>query len=388
MFYKLIALISILSINSSHAVEYKISGNTRTKTDYIQHLINECIEDGKSDLSQCLMNKKIFSKVDVKDNEVTIEERWTLIPIPQINVSSSSSSYGVFVMERNFLGRGKFAILGASVGSDTDSYFLMYRDPELLLTNWTAQTLLHSSQEDLKSYSGEDIVYSYNESQTGFKLGVGHKIFTDYEFGISGTFLKKKYKDFGGYTIPLQNESYGIEASLRYVNSDYKFYFNEGFDGELQLIRDLNRTDNLKDVGLGLLSLRYQKNIYMQHALQFGFKSNVSKNASVKDVMKMGGSKGYRGIQENGLWAENIASIAIDYQVPVVFSNYGVWTVAPFFDYGVIDSDFSPFSNYSSYGVGGYLYLKQVAIPGLGIIAGKNEKFQGTFVSFSVGLRP
>ncbi|WP_127716282.1 BamA/TamA family outer membrane protein [Halobacteriovorax sp. HLS] len=382
------ALVLFICCFSPIAKEYKISGNTRTKDDYIKHLIKECIEDKKSDLVQCLMNKRIFSKVEIKDDEIIVQERWTLIPIPQVNVSSDSSSYGVFVMERNFLGRGKFAILGASVGSDVNSYFLLYRDPELLLTDWTSQILLFSSSEDLKSYSGENIIHSYNESQTGFKLGFGHKILTDFELGASATFLKKKYKEFGGFSVPTANESYGMELKLRYVNSDFKFYFNEGFDGEFEYLRDIKRTDDLNDVSVGLLNLRYQKNYLMQHALQLGLKSSISQNASVKDVIKIGGNKGYRGIQENGLWAENIGSLSIDYQIPIAFSNFGVWTVAPYFDYGVIDSKYSPFSNYSSFGIGGYLYLKQVAIPGVGIVVGKNDKFQGSFISFSVGMRP
>jgi outer membrane protein assembly factor BamA len=392
MFQKsLIILIFLFSFSTFAKTEYSISGNTRTKSDYIQHLISKCHEKGEgsgSELEQCLMNQKIFSKVVVKDNEVSIEERWTLIPIPQISAGSDTSSFGVFVMERNFLGRGKFAILGASVGSDADSYFLFYKDPELFLTDWTAETLVQSSQEDFKSYVGEDVVYSFNESSTGVKLGVGHKFLLDYEFGISGFYFNKKYKDFGGYTLPTDNKNFGVEANLKYVNSDFKFYFNEGFDGELTLIRDLNRSDSLDEVGTALVSLRYQKNIFLQHALQIGLRSNVSDNATVKDVMKMGGRKGLRGIQENGLWAEKMVSVSTDYQVPLIFSSYGVWTVAPFFDYGLVDSEFSPISNYSSYGIGGYLYLKQIAIPGIGIEFGRNEKFQGTFVSFSVGLRP
>ena len=390
MLQKLVKLSIILfSFSVVANTQYKISGNTRTKEDYIQHLIKECEEKGKTDLAQCLLNKRIFSKVEIENDEIKITERWTLIPIPQVNVGSdSSSSYGIFVIERNFLGRGKFAILGASFGSDVNSYFLLYRDPELLLTDWTAELLVQNSQEDLKSYSGESISYSYNEAQTGIRMGVGHKLYSDYEFLFSGFMSKKKYKDFGGFTVPNENESYGIDVKLKYINSDFKFYFNEGFDGSLSVIRDLKRTDALADVTTGLLNLRYQKNIFMQHALQFAVKSTISNNASIKDVSKVGGSKGARGVQDNGLWAENIVSLSTDYQVPLVFSSYGVWTIAPFFDYGLVESDFSSVSNYSSYGIGGYLYLKKVAIPGIGIVVGRNEKFQGNFVSFSVGLRP
>lgn len=381
-------LVTLLSFSSLASNQYVITGNTRTKEDYIQYLIKECVKKGKSDIEQCLLNKKIFSKVEVEGNEVKITERWTLIPIPQVNIGSASSSYGVFIIERNFLGRGKFAVLGASVGSDVNSFFLMYRDPELLLTDWTAEFLAHNSQEDLKSYSGEDITYSYNESQKGLRLGVGHKLFSDFEFLFSGTLSQKKYKDFGGFTTPIDNDSYGVDINLKYVNSDFKFYFNEGFDGDFSYIRDLKRTDGLDEISAGLLNFRFQKNIFMQHALQFGLKSVVSNNATIKDVMKMGGSKGFRGIQENGLWAENVVSLSTDYQIPLIFSNYGVWTIAPFFDYGLIESDYSSISNFSSYGIGGYLYLKQVAIPGIGIIVGRNERFQGRFISFSIGLKP
>ena len=113
----LFIILVVCHISTAFATSYTIIGNTRTKTSYILHLIKKCNRTENTDLTQCLLNSQLFSHVDVKNfNDKTlieVKERWTLIPIPQIKVSSNSSSYGGYLVERNFLGKGNFIMLPA-----------------------------------------------------------------------------------------------------------------------------------------------------------------------------------------------------------------------------------------------------------------------------------
>ena len=383
-----IIFLLLFSFSSFSAEKYTVIGNTRSNDDYIQHLISECQEKEDTELSQCLMNRQIFTKVEITGNNIVVEERWTLIPVPQVSGGSDTSSFGIFVMDTNFLGRGKVAVAGVSVGSAADSYFLLYKDPELFLTDWTSSVMIQSSENDVKAYSGKDEIYNFTQNQTGARLGIGHKFFSDYEVGVGGSFTKKKFKKLDNYIIPEENTALGVDLNFRYKNSDFKFYFNEGLDADLALATDVNRTDAEEKVQIAAVNVRYQQNTYSQHALQIGLSSTATKNATVKDLARFGGARGARGVQDSALWVKSLTSLSVDYQIPVLFSSYGVWTVSPFADYGIFKSDVNTFSNYNSYGVGAYLFLKNVAVPGMGILIGKNDRFQGSFVSFSIGLQP
>ena len=46
-----------------------------------------------------------------------------------------------------------------------------------------------------------------------------------------------------------------------------------------------------------------------------------------------------------------------------------------------------PTDSFFSLGLGGSLYLKNIAFPGVGLAFGYNDEFDGFFVSFSLGMR-
>ena len=80
-----------------------------------------------------------------------------------------------------------------------------------------------------------------------------------------------------------------------------------------------------------------------------------------------------------------MAAVGADWQIPLKHKDYGTWVAAPFFDFGSFNSDLAGEGNYFAFGVGGFLYLKKIALPGLGIYAGHNNKFESGFVNFFMG---
>jgi hypothetical protein len=77
----------------------------------------------------------------------------------------------------------------------------------------------------------------------------------------------------------------------------------------------------------------------------------------------------------------------VDYQIPIAKWDHGVVTVAPFADYGIYRAFFEGTgNNYLSHGIGAYYFINLINLPGIGLTAGVNEDFMGTFVAFQIGM--
>ncbi len=368
-----------------------VEGNQRTRQSYIEHLIKKCQIRQKSDLEQCLLNSRIFSQVKVKksgaDLLVNVQERWTLIPIPNIKSGSDGSSAGLFLMEGNFLGMGKMAIVGGSIGSGMSSYFAMYADRELFYSDWILRVLMAQMGQELDAYDGERVTYSYNESSAStWQLALGREIANHLTAVWQFMYLKSSFENLAGYAAPKDNNVFLSGPELTYRNSDYRFYFNQGVNLKLEWMKQLDRTDGQQKGSKLSYQMGYQKNIWAQHALQLRLDGTWYFDESIGDIEKQGGRKSGRGIQENGLWARRLHLLSCDYQIPIASESYGTWTVAPFVEYGLYQAYYNPHNNYLSYGAGAYLYLKEVAMPGMGLLVGRNERFLGDFVSFRIGM--
>jgi len=386
----LFIILVVCHISAAFATSYTIIGNTRTKTSYILHLIKKCNQTENTDLAQCLLNSQLFSHVEVKSfNDkklIEVKERWTLIPIPQIKVSSNSSSYGGYLIERNFLGQGKLAVVGGSLGSESNNYMLFYKDKDLFYTNWIFEFLSSKSDTDQKAYNEDNVRYGFKENEILLKSGLGYRIIPEIEASLSLIYQNLTYGVLDNYIVPTNYHSYFYEAELKYQNSNYKFYFNEGLESSFIFAQQFARSDNHNNIAKDIFNLKYQKNVWYKHALQLGMNAFVITDSSSKDLEKIGAIPTFRGIPEGGLWVERTLAFSCDYQIPLTFSSYGTWTIAPFADYGIYESLYTQRKNFTSYGIGGYLYLKEIAMPGIGIIWGTNNHFEENFVSFSVGI--
>ncbi|MCK5735697.1 MAG: hypothetical protein KAH21_04420 [Spirochaetaceae bacterium] len=111
----------------------KIEGPKRSGDAYILRVINVEVGDTWSpgmeeDIRHELLAEGVFIRetLAVSSEEeggkralhIFVEDRWTLIPAPMINVSSDSWMAGLMLVERNFLGKGIFATVGFGYGSD------------------------------------------------------------------------------------------------------------------------------------------------------------------------------------------------------------------------------------------------------------------------------
>ncbi len=378
-----LSLIFLFSSTLLLAAEWEFEGNNRTQTSYLKHLVQTCEQDTETPLDQCLMNTELFSQVKIEGKKITIAERWTMIPVPRFETGSAGDAYGIYLLERNFLGLGKFAMFGGTFGSQGNNFLFFYKDRDLFHTDWTSNIIVNLATTEFEAYDGKVVQAGFEERQNYYRAGIGRKFLTNFEAGLSFSFMDSAFSKLDGRSAPKSAHVWMSEASLQYKKSNFKFYFNEGVEARFSIVPDLYRSDRDDLVTRGAAKIKYQRNIWQQHVLQLAWLAGYNSNSTDKSVDKFG----LRGMPSNGLWADKISALSLDYQIPIKETNYGTWTVAPFFDYGVYDSNYTRGNDYNAYGVGGYLYLKEVALPGMGLIAGYNHRFLKEFVSFSVGFK-
>lgn len=371
----------------SYAADWNFKGNNRTQDRYLKYLADTCVMASQP-IEQCLLNTQLFSNVKVDGNTISVDERWTLIPVPSMSSGSSGSSYGLYLMERNFLGMGKFAMVGGSLGSQGNSLLLFYKDTNFFHSNWTSHVILHAAKSDQKAYLRREVVESFVEDEKYLKLGLGYKLTPKFEVGWGIAYVNSHYQELDARSLPGPVHSLMSSISGEYKGSDFKLYFNEGLDAKIEFLSDVDRSDEKSSVHRVYGDLRYQKNLYLNHAAQFSLSVAGSTTSTMKTIDKVGGKPGLRGIEKGGLWADRYGAFSCDYQFPISELEYGTWTIAPFFDSGIFSSPYTNHINqFQSFGVGGYLFLRQVALPGLGLVVGRNPRFMGNFMTVAIGFQ-
>jgi len=400
-----LAIFITLFSKALFATEYQIiiKGNDKSENEFVSKLASKCVKaqridpEGELDvdaLKTCIINSKLFSEVNIEKREetitVSVKERLTLIPIPIVSIGSGEdASYGLFLMETNFLGMGKTLVLGGVVSGTNDTMFLMYEDPAVLNSNWMFGTHIGSQTNEVYRYNGDKKGDGIQEKANAYGASIGYTFNSELSASMSLMHSANEYKILDDYQLPEDFEFNSIGLNLSWSDTHFKFYYQDGLSLQLDITQQIDRSDDEALMQTYQLTGDWQMNLFSDHALQVGFELANTYHADRKTALKVGGSPGMRGINDSGVWAKAYGSLAIDYNIPLSTHDSGTWTVAPFFDAGKIQSitNSDETINYTAYGIGTYYYFKEIAIPAIGIYMGMNNKYQKVFSSFTLGFK-
>ncbi|WP_455210318.1 hypothetical protein [Kaarinaea lacus] len=385
--------------------QLKIKGNEKTKRSYLKARVNECLEEqdvlqwndvDSDELRQCILDSRVFSEVEVNIDaplvELTVKERWTVIPIPFVRAQRDSNRFGFFLFDSNFLGRGKQAVIGASTGNRGNTFFTLYRDPSISYSKWTGLLKFKKGQEDYLRYELENEIDGYSEKEDTGEIRVGYKPSPWLEVALQMEFTQRSFDVLEPYTLSLDDYRFIYAGPfLGYDHTDFHFYFQQGHKFRLELGSQAYRDDSASPVTQYQLIYDWQHAVYSKHALQLHFESRAKNTDDVRESYKLGSNLGFRGVESAGIWAKQAHSMSVDYKIPVLDIKYGTWTVGPFIDYATFkefDADITDNNNKESfaYGISAFMFLKKIALPGIGIVVGRNDRYLGDFVSVAIGF--
>jgi len=341
-----------------------------------------------------IVDKELFSEVDVNivGNQINIKvkDRWTLIPIPMAMAQSGQDTkFGLFVYETNLFGYGKTGVLGGLFSQSQSNFFAMYKDPEVAFTDWMFSTYFSSSQKIEYLYDGEEKIFGDNRNINGAGLSLGYKFSDKIKSDLNITIADIDYKVLNNYPEPEDYKTISGKLNLDWDDATFRYYYKEGwivhFEMQHQLLRD---DDTPKSYHLRL-QVNVEKNVLLDQVLQVQVSGAYQDGGDERDLMRIGAKRGFRGIPDSGAWVDKYMTAAFDYQIPLWSSRIGTWTVAPFCDVGYLDQPTSNGSEkigYTALGIGTYLYLRKLAIPGVGVQVGHNDTFQDSFFEVTIGF--
>lgn len=382
------------------ASPYIISGNSKTKTRYIEKLLGDCEKQKQTSLEQieqCLLNSRIFSQVKTKkqNNNILVEvkDRWSIIPVPSLKINNDGKrSAGLFVVDGNFLGTGTLFGVGGSYSPTSSSYVVFYRNEAFLYSDWTIS--INSGKDNADIYWRNlnlKEIDAFHEKTAFTSLSLGYS-FTP-NLHVEGSYIRRfvSYDAINDHPVPLEFHSNIATFEASWKQESYKFYFVDGYSIAGAYDQEFFRTDKNEGVNLLRLNTRYGKAMPHEQALQTSFNIASLTGGDKRDALKSGRryskGKGLRGIPEGGYFTDVLATCSLDYQFPLAFTRYGVLTLAPFADFGRINGYKNTHDDFwqKAYGIGSYFFLTGIMLPGVGLVAGRNNTFRNNFIEFTVG---
>ncbi|MDF1555759.1 MAG: hypothetical protein P1P84_21980 [Deferrisomatales bacterium] len=392
-----------LATTAAHArftPEVHIEGNSRTRSSYVRNRVHDCLETQGVEtlaavdipaLEQCTIDSELFSSVTVMVDttvRIAVEERWTLIPVPFFQSQQDTRRAGLFLIESNLLGWGKLLVAGATFGNRGNSYLLVLKDPAIASGDWTVRTVLRRGDEDLYRYAENDKVDGFQQQEGVVRVQPGYRWTPDLELGWFGEYVDRHYRAADPFTTDPVDTSYGNTGpAVEYDRTRYRFYFREGHKTRLRLGRQFARSGGGAEAASYELEHDWQFPLLGNNVLKLNLVGAGTSSSDLRDSLKLGGDGPLRGVERDGLWVRHAVGASVDYQVPLWQGRFGTWAAGPFACYARYrQPEGGGWQSSRALGAGLFLYLKKIALPGIGVAAGYNPDFTGGFVDIQVGF--
>lgn len=364
--------------------EIVVQGNERTADSVVIHAVEVEVELGERvdsttlrRVKQRVENLRLFENIEVSQERsgegvrlvIRVEERWTLIPVPFFSASGSGYEGGAFLLETNLFGYGKTLALGGLYSTQGATLLGYYEDPALGNTDFTLDAIVSYADQVRRRFDGPTQTFAYRDTRYTFDVSPGYR-FTPtlrVSLGYFGDLTSTAAE--GAYAAPVEGgDLHGVVTALNIDAYDFRWYFNDGLQAEFKLRGARDELGSDRDFSQVNLEATYQTGVVSDHALTFELQYMTVRGQAPIDQFVEGGGIGTRGFETEGLWLDTLAAGTLDYQIPFFKPSWGTWTLGAHTDFGVADEggESKP-QGYVSPGVGLRLYLKQVALPALGV---------------------
>ncbi|MFP4374993.1 MAG: POTRA domain-containing protein [Spirochaetaceae bacterium] len=376
----------------------EFEGNRRTKEAVLRRAVGaeagdhfdaatvEQIEDDLKSLG-------LFSNVEVESRPVhggppgevevliTVEERWTLVPIPFFGAGSSGLMGGLFVFESNFLGYNKQLIAGGTYADDGFGGLLVYSDPAVLNSNWLLVTTFSAGREEVET---ADAAFRDRWTYAADQGGVGGTVGYRFEDGLSvragADYRYLEVTDTGEPDI-VGTGSHAF-ATFRAEFGFSRTEPEEFFDSGHTLEASAEATPGESAWGLGVAATRNGL-VAGSHRLGLRLQSAYGDRPFLL-TPRLGGRPTQRTLTPGTVAENSYISQEILYELPLFRLAWGTISLVGFYEGGYLgEAD----AIYHGGGGGARLYLSRVTFPAVGFDLAWNAVSDYLVFSFSLGGR-
>jgi hypothetical protein len=322
---------------------------------------------------------------DTVDLRVTVDEKWTLVPIPFFSSGGDGFNGGLILIESNLFGRNKQLISAGFGGTDGVSGFFVFADPSVFGSSWSGSVSASAGRSEIETVhpdgtrirrytvegqsAGLGIGYGFTpELRIRTRLGVGNNTVTEFRPGLDDsepdgtTLLEPEIGIAYDGTRPVDVLLVGPQTSLRarWTAPETGWLV----EGDLSWGFPLFETHRLRLMG----------------SAGYG-------NLPVLAEAPISARDGFRTLPYQATRADRWSGGAVLYDLPVVSAGWGAFVLSHYWEAGVFDTELIDPTPYYGPGGGFRVYIRQVAIPAVGLDVAYNMADPAWVFSFTVGAR-
>ena len=321
--------------------------------------------------------------------DLTVDEKWSFIPIPMVNSNNSGTSVGFYLMDMNFFGRNKKLIAGGTWSATAYSGMLGYIDPSVNGSNFEGGTFL-SYKREIRKIENEDesVLQKYKGDQTSVEAFFGYRITERLTFdlkpGVSMYILDSSYRETLNAPSTQKNVQFG--AAVKYDgrrNGEYLSYgpfltavsrWHSGFSGAYE------------SYGVSEAKASFSLPLFSEGRVSFdgcGFYSGAP------DILKpaIGGRPGFFTVAPDVIVSDKYGSMTASIEYPLIAGRFGALTILSFWEQGGYRRIYGGYRGVYGPGIGTVFYLKRVAIPALGLNLAWSVPEKTYQMSFAFGMQ-
>jgi outer membrane protein assembly factor BamA len=375
-----------------------IEGLRKTREPVVRDLIPAAVGDTFTtatvqSVTDALVDSDLFAEVvvsaipveDGAELVVTVDEKWTIVPIPFVSTNGSSFDGGLILLESNLFGRNKQLISAGFAGSGGVRGFFLYADPSVFGSSWsTSLSAATGRSGDSRERPDGVVLREYELDRRSVGFGIGYGFTPDLRVRTSvryETWTIRTDVPRAGQT-PLEDDSFfepGVSVSWDGTRAVDVLRVGPMIAAEGRYV---TLEDGWESSGFASLGIPV--------AETHGFRLLAS--GGVGDVptlaeQTISGRDGYRTLPYNAVTADRWGSGAVLYDLPVLSGGWGALVISHYWEAGAYTNDEVDPRLFWGPGGGFRVYLRQVAIPALGLDLAYNVPDGGLVFSFTLGAQ-
>ena len=382
-----------------HAKPYQFQGLERSKESFVRSLLSRCFaadEDPTDEqIERCLFNSRLFAQINISrtadQTVITVEEKWTLIPIPNFQSSKTDNRYGLLLLESNLFGLGHFLLVGGSVGKKSKSGLFLFTYRNIAASRYFANISLFTKSQDLERYRGEEIIDQLQESRESVRLAIGRDLFekSRLSLGLANEALTYESLTEAPALTGYRSQKWFLRLVIDQRN--FRLFYDDGWELNTRFESQIRRDDDgplesFLDITLHGSQPFFNERLILKEQIR---SLAIKPTGDPRSFLAVGKTRGFRGIPDTGAWVKQATGLAFDALTPLWHTSRGTLTSGLFWDHALLEEIAPPsrhrLTSSNGYGFSLYFFIKQVAVPGFGLEMGQNRPYSDFFAQVSIG---
>lgn len=312
-------------------------------------------------------------------------EKHTIIPLPYAIFAGKYQSYGLYLLDMNFLGLGKKFFGGGSYSPQGGwKVQVGYIDPEICSSSFVLSGKIIVGDELFENrMPGEEIFQRFEAFHFLSEFTFGYRVLKNHTFSSLSVYrLGETGSTANALGKPPSIQVFYQGLRYKYRNNYFKKGLAFGWTAVAEYTRGIPLKGEIRGHNQSRILAAFAFPVFRYHRVSLTARGGAGKLPPTFEE-RIGGTIGFKTLPRNEISADYFSSGTVTYEYP--FWSHRLVTVSATLSWeqGFFKKDDLPVQNCYGPGAGFRLYLKRIAIPAVGLdvvynIAAKEYLFAGS----------